>query len=75
MTPQKGGEFVEQESNSDFLLIGVTEIQVSRFTNYNVKYVEYSRKKKLQTTKNLAITDELPKISYIHSSEKGSAYV
>ena len=72
--PQTGGEFVEEESNSDFLLVDVTERQVPRSTDYEVQREEYSGKKKLHTTKNLAITDEHAKILYISYSEEGSMH-
>ena len=71
MMPQTGGEFVKKESNSDFLLVDVTKRQVPRFTDYTVQKEEYSGKKKLHTTKNLAITDEYAKVLYISSSEEG----
>jgi len=43
--PQTGREFVEKESNSDFLLVDVTKRQVPRFTDYTVQKEEYSEKK------------------------------
>ena len=36
MMPQTGGEFVEHESNSDFLLFYVTQRQDPKSTNYEV---------------------------------------
>lgn len=74
MMPQTGTEFIEKESDSDFLLVDVTEREVPRSIDYETQKEAYSGKKKLHTTKNLAITDEHAKILYISPSEDGSTH-
>ena len=72
--PQRGNEFVEQESSSDCMLVDVTECQVPRDIDYENQKEYYSGKKKLHTVKNLAITDENSKLLFISDSAFGSTH-
>lgn len=72
--PQTGTTFIEKESQTEYLLVDVTERQVPRDTDYENQKEAYSGKKKLHTIKNLAITDENAKLLFISESAYGSTH-
>jgi hypothetical protein len=74
MMPQIGTEFIEQEDDSHYLLVDVTERQVPRDTDYENQEEAYSGKKKLHTLKNLVITDQNAKLLFVSESEYGSVH-
>ena len=72
--PQTGTDFIEEDIQSTCLLVDVTERQVPRDVDYENQKEAYSGKKKLHTTKNLAITDEHARLLFVSESEYGSVH-
>ena len=72
--PATGDNYRPPQDNHDFLLVDVTERQVSRRTDDDGQQEEYSGKKKLHTVKNLAITTPEGYITYLSNSYEGATH-
>jgi hypothetical protein len=72
--PQVGYCYRHHARETDYLLVDVTERQVSRRSDYEGQREEYSGKKKLHTVKNLAITTAESYIVYLSPSYEGTVH-
>lgn len=72
--PQTGTHYQHQDTDSDYLLMDVTERKVPRRTDYEAQEEEYSGKKKCHTLKNLVIANPEGYVHFLSSSYEGTVH-